>query len=57
MIPSVFFMTMDDVFSTVYDSEVNLLAVAAFVGLMKEDPYRTRDICVKDTRLVFTAIN
>jgi hypothetical protein len=57
MVSSVFFMTMDDALSTVHGSEVSLLAVVASVGLMEEDPYGTREICVKDTRLVFIAIN
>jgi hypothetical protein len=57
MVSSVFFMTMDDALSTVHGSEVSLLAVVASVGLMEEDPYGTREICVKETRLVFIAIN
>jgi hypothetical protein len=48
---------MLDAFSTVHGSEVNLLAVVAYVGLMKEDPYEIREICVKNNILIFIAIN
>jgi hypothetical protein len=34
---------MDDALLMVHGSEVNLLAVVASVGLMKEDPYGIRD--------------
>jgi hypothetical protein len=57
IVSSVFFMTMLDAFSTVHGSEVNLLAVVAYVGLMKEDPYEIREICVKNNILIFIAIN
>jgi hypothetical protein len=43
---------MDDALSIVHCSEVNLLVVVTSVGPTKEDPYGTREICVKDTRLV-----
>jgi hypothetical protein len=56
-VTSVFFMTMDDAPLTVHGFEVNLLAVVASIGLIKEDPCGIRGVCVKDTRLVFIAIN
>jgi hypothetical protein len=57
MVSSVFSMTMDDALLMVHGSEVNLLAVVASVGLMKEDPHGIREICMNDTRLVFIVIN
>jgi hypothetical protein len=56
-VTTVFFMTMDDAPLTVHGFVVNLLAVVASIGLIKEDPCGIREICVKDTRLVFIAIN
>jgi hypothetical protein len=56
MVSSVFFMTMDDALSMVHGSEIDLLAVVASIGPMKRDPCGRREICVKDTRLVYISI-